>query len=404
MVVSPFRRQLPVRSPLTARCVAAACVEAVRPGQDPGDRLRHTLAARFGAERVLLFDSGTHALTAALRAATDEAGGERVVALPGYTCYDVATAAVGADYAIHLYDIDPDTLAPDWATVENALRAGARVLVLGPLYGYPFDWAPARDLALRHGALLVEDAAQGAGGEWHGAPMGSFGGMSVVSFGRGKGWTGGNGGALLGRNRLPPAAEEPEPAGGLGPLATSVALLALGRPALYGLPHAVPWLHLGETRYREPTPARGMSRFAAALAVASRPHADMEVEARRVTAARLEDALGAVPGLGLVQHSPPAAPGFLRLAGRFAGPRLPTRAVHALGRLGIERGYPATLADLEPVRRRLAPGPTPRLPGARALARELLTFPTHGRVTDPDVLEITRALPRLPGSTSPRNS
>jgi dTDP-4-amino-4,6-dideoxygalactose transaminase len=90
------------------------------------------------------------------------------VALPGYTCYDVATAAVGADARILLYDLDPETLAPDWGSLERTLEAGAGVVVLAPLYGYPFDWSAGEALAARHDAILVEDAAQGAGGTWRG--------------------------------------------------------------------------------------------------------------------------------------------------------------------------------------------------------------------------------------------
>jgi perosamine synthetase len=404
MVVSPFRRQLPVRSPVTARGVVAACVGAFAPGQDPRGRLSDVLAARYRADRVLLFASGTHALTTALRAATDNAGSERIVALPAFTCYDVATAAVGADCRILLYDLDPETLSPDWASVENALRRGARVLVLGPLHGYPFDWAPARELARRHDAVLVEDAAQGAGGGWGDTPAGAFGDLSVLSFGRGKGWTGGTGGALLDRIGVTAGSVEPEAAGGPRALATGLALLALGRPALYGLPHALPWLHLGETRYRDPTPTRGMARFAAALALASLPHADAEVKVRRATATRLENALGPGAGLRLVRHSEGAVPGFLRLAARYPGPPQSGDVTRTLGRLGIERSYPTTLAVLEPVRRRLVPGANQRLPGAEALARDLWTLPVHGRVSGADLTEMVARLASLPGPGHARNS
>ena len=53
------------------------------------------------------------------------------------------------------------------------------------------------EIAERHGLAVVEDAAQGLGATWRGRPLGSFGDVSVLSFGRGKGWTGGVGGALL---------------------------------------------------------------------------------------------------------------------------------------------------------------------------------------------------------------
>ena len=46
-------------------------------------------------------------------------------------------------------------------------------------------------------ADAAEDAAQEAGATLHGRRLGSFGDLSVLSFGRGKGVTGGGGGALL---------------------------------------------------------------------------------------------------------------------------------------------------------------------------------------------------------------
>ncbi len=108
------------------------------------------------------------------------------MALPAFTCYDIASAAVGAGVRVALYDVDPDTLGPDPASLERVLAAGAGAVVAGPLYGVPLEWDALRALADRHGALLIEDAAQGHGASWRGRPLGSLGDLSVLSFGRGK--------------------------------------------------------------------------------------------------------------------------------------------------------------------------------------------------------------------------
>jgi perosamine synthetase len=401
VVVNPVRRQLPVRSPLTARALAVAALDAIRPGSDPPARLRRLLGERYAADHVRLHSSGTHALATALRAAAAATAPERVVALPGYTCYDVATAAVGAELRIELYDLDPDTLAPDWDSVRRALRAGARIVVLAPLYGYPFDWAPVEALAREHGALLVEDAAQGAGALWDGKPIGSFGALSVLSFGRGKGWTGGARGALLVRGPDAPVTdEEPAPARGGRALALALALLLVGRPALYGLPHAVPFLHLGETRYLQPSPGLGMPAAAAALALATHGIAAAEVAQRRRTAAMLRAAVADVPGIREMTVPAGSAPGFLRLPIRIPGGAGGGSGARALGRLGVEPGYPATLASLAPVVRRMATSRAPDLPGADALAGELVTLPTHGAVRGRDVAGLRRALGGLTGRVS----
>ena len=65
------------------------------------------------------------------------------------------------------------------------------------LYGVPADPEPVRAALAGAGAVLIEDAAQGAGASLRGRPLGGFGDLSVLSFGRGKGNTAGRGGALL---------------------------------------------------------------------------------------------------------------------------------------------------------------------------------------------------------------
>ncbi|HEX2189574.1 MAG TPA: hypothetical protein VHG51_11780, partial [Longimicrobiaceae bacterium] len=71
--------------------------------------------------------------------------------------------------------------------------------------------------------------------------------------------------------------------------------------------------------------------------------------------------------------------GWLRLPLRVPGGMgaLPERA----RRLGVAPSYPTTLAELPRLRPLLA-GPERRWPGAEALARELVTLPTHSRVAE----------------------
>ena len=190
-----IRHQLPVFSPLPLHSVFRAFVGRLQSGQDPLAALSELLAEESGAERVMLFGSGTQALQVALRAAVDTVGGE--VALPAYSCFDVATAAVAANVPVRFYDVEPETLRPDLVSLEAALEAGAHVVVAGPLYGIPLHWSPVQEIARRHGAILVEDAAQAHGCRNGTGEAGMCGDLSVLSFGRGKGWTGGAGGALL---------------------------------------------------------------------------------------------------------------------------------------------------------------------------------------------------------------
>lgn len=373
---SRLRRQPPVHSPLTAAALVQALRIAALPGHDPRERLRAVLLDSFAGDGVLLTDSGTSALRLAIRHALDGTGAD-TVALPAFCCYDIATAAVGANARVRLYDVDPDTLAPDLASLEAALRAGARAAVIAPLYGVPVAWEPLEILAAAHGAVLIEDAAQGHGATWQDRPLGALGPLSVLSFGRGKGWTGSGGGALLWRNAtVAPAIRLREPSAGetTRSLTAAAAQWALGRPAIYGVPASLPWLGLGETHYRPPTEPRAMSAAQAGLALATREAADAEAATRRSRAALL---LERCPASVTPVHAPAGGTaGYLRLPVRVDAGRS-TRLVAALRHLGVAASYPGTLATLAALQVSIVDSPDRPLPGAAVLVRELVTLPTH---------------------------
>ncbi len=382
-----LRHQVPVYSPISARALATSL--------SPGGRgagaaeLSVALAEKYGAAAVVLCGSGTEALQLALTAA-----GAREVALPAFTCYDVATAALGAGAGVRLYDVDPETLAPDVSSVEEAVRAGAGVVVVAPLYGVPVPWAELEALATERGALLVEDAAQGHGASWRGRLLGALGEVSVLSFGRGTGWTGGAGGALLLRGAGARFLEHPDvrrvadaasPAT-VAPVLAATAQWAVGRPAIYRLPLALPGLELGQTRYHAPRAPRPMPARALALAAATRAEAEEEAVRRRRNALALLGELGADSGATTIRLPDDAVGGYLRLPLRLprglASFASPERAL----RLGVGRSYPTTLAEVPALRPRLLPGGP--LPGARRLVGELVTLPTHSRIASWERAEI----------------
>jgi dTDP-4-amino-4,6-dideoxygalactose transaminase len=392
MRAPPFYHQLPVRSPIPFPALLRAAGRS-----DPGalGALKGLLAREYAASDVVLTGSGTQALQLAILAAAQRTGeASPRLALPAFTCFDVASAGVWNELPLLFFDIDPGTLTPDLESVERTLRAGARILVVAPLYGIPVPWEPLAELAARHGAILIEDAAQGHGAEWRGRRLGTLGEIGVLSFGRGKGWTGGRGGAVLlrgasaARDREAIEGDVAPPNGSV--ILASAAQWALGRPRIYGVPASLPWLGLGETLYHEPVPPAGMPPRAAVLALASREAAEAEARERRRRAQdlarRLDERWARTPRV-----ADGAEPGFLRLPVRVADAR---RTVDALSRWGVAPSYPVPLPMLDAVRPRLAE-PAGRWPGAETLARELVTLPTHGGVSDRDREHILRGLAAL---------
>ncbi len=388
-----LRRLPPVHSPLSAAALLAgwnASQTAAAAGRARAE-VERWIATRFSPDALLLTDSGTSALTAALTLAMP-AGGR--VALPAWGCYDLATACDGAGVEVLLYDLDPATLAPDWSSLRTALRGGASAVVTVHFYGLPVPVAEVTALAREHDAVVIEDAAQGAGASVGGRPCGALGpGLGVLSFGRGKGVTGGRGGALLGfdatfRNLIAEqSARLGDPPSGRGELPKSLVQMLLARPSLYVIPSALPFLKLGETLYHPPHPVAPLSRSAAGLLAVTMQLADSESERRRRHAARLAAVVETVPGLQAVTPLAGSIPGYLRLPVRGAvmGPRLVHDPI-ARG-LGIMPGYPGTLADLPGFAARIRNSGV-SLPGARELAARLGTMPTHGLLDDRDLARL----------------
>jgi perosamine synthetase len=352
------------------------------------------LRSDYAADAAVLVDSGTNALRLAMASAMTRTGGNPIVALPGFSCFDIAAAAVGADARVVMYDIDPKSLGPDEDSLRKAFVAGARIVVVAPLYGMPVQWDRLQAMAAEYGALLVEDAAQGHGASWNGRPLGSLGAVSVLSFGRGKGWTGGSGGAVLTREGvMPPAGPAPRNAVDARGLAGLAAQWVLGRPSLYALPRAVPGLGLGETVYHDPRDVSGMSESAATSLLANREVSVEEAVQRRATATAMISWLRDIRGIDPVMPVPSAVPGFLRLPVLLAnGSQMDGHWEHAQ-RLGIARSYPLSLRRLSVLRSRMVvelPNP-----GADSLATLLITLPTHSLVSSRDMTGIRAMLTGL---------
>ena len=394
-----FWRQPPVYSPLPLRAILGAVRETYIDRTDSIPAGRALLRQVYHADVAYLLGSGTQALQLALRMAARMLGKPLRVALPAYGCYAIAAAAVGAGADIALYDVDPRTLGPDLDSLAATLAAGARIVVVAPLCGVPLRWTELSACASSFGAVLVEDAAQGHGAWLDGLPLGAIGSLSTLSFGRGKGWTGVQGGALLLRgSELPVAPTIRRASQTMGALAVGlrgVAQSAFGRARWYGLPAAIPWLGLGETRYRDPVAPQRMHAVAAGVMTRTFPLASREARQRRDVAADLLDHL---PTDSRIRPIIPAAgvAGYLRL------PLLLSRGMAGFGdpgraeRLGFAAGYPAILASLEPVRLRLF-GPANRWPGAVDLTRRLVTLPTHSLLTLQDRDALLEALDRYRG-------
>jgi perosamine synthetase len=381
------RRQLPVSSTITASSLVRAIAPALGFGSGERESLGVELQRAFGASSVALVDSGTSALSIALRTTT-RAGG--VVALPAYACVDIGAAAIFAQLRVRLYDIDPLTLSPDLDSVARVLSHGVDTIVVAHLYGYPANVPGVAAIAASHGVRVIEDAAQSAWGKLLETRLGAFGPLSVLSFGRGKGMTGAGGGALLGTGASEAALIEAarsrllSPGSGMRTLTLAKAQWILGRPWLYAIPSAIPGLHLGETIYHAAHEPRAITSVSASLVRSALARAKADLAVRGRNAEELERAVDRATGLRAIRAIPGSKPGYLRLPVRVMDAR------RERPELGIVRGYPDTLAELSELQESLLCDE--QLPGARELRHTLVTLPTHGMLTDDDLRNLTNWL------------
>ena len=371
----------PVASPISLRSlvVGAGAATGVLPARR--ESLERHIAVAFSGDAVALTDSGTSALIIALRAALPKGG---VVAYPAYACIDIIAAAIHARVGVRIYDVDPQTLSPDLDSLRAALARGAAAVLVAPLYGYPVDHQAVASIAREHGVAVIEDAAQGAAGTLHGKRIGSFGDVTVLSFGRGKGTTGGSGGAVIARGaawvaRMNEAASTRRRAQrGVRDVIALGVQWAAGRPGVYGVPASIPALALGEMVYHEAGEPRMISAAAARVvprAFAADPAA---VSSRRARAGRLIAAASRGNQFSAVRAVEGGEPGYLRLPVVDA-----TGSATAAPRLGALRGYPVTLDEHQETRRVLVAGEAANA-GARTLRDRLFTVPTHALMSAGD--------------------
>ncbi len=389
-----LRRQLPAWSPVTLAGLGAG-VGAALLGRDSRDELRARIRAAYGASEVILTDSGTTALALAIRASAP-AGARPRVALPAYGCFDLMTAADAAGAEVVLYDLEPATLAPDRDSLRAALADGPHAVVVAHWYGIPVELEEITADARAAGTVLIEDAAQGVGARLGGRPVGGSGDLAVLSFGRGKGRTGGRGGALLVNDvKLSPAVRRAAeqlhpPSGAARDLGVLAALLWLGRPSLYCLPMMLPGLHLGETLYRPSWPGSELPAALAAVVLRVWELALEEAEVRSRNTGRWLEALEGIADVHPISVSSRVQPGRLRFPIRARGRALTALRSAEARRHGVMPGYPSTLAQLpRPILNAEA-----SFGGADTLVTECLTLPTHRMVDSRDIAAVARMLGR----------
>ena len=99
-------------------------------------------------------------------------------------------------------DTDPNTWNMDPVALEKAFEIypDVKLVVMAELYGFPSRVDLIKEICEKHGALLVEDAAEAMGASVEGKQCGAFGDMAAISYNGNKIITGSSGGCFLTNN------------------------------------------------------------------------------------------------------------------------------------------------------------------------------------------------------------
>ena len=158
-------------------------------------RCTDQLQQELGSDRVLLTHSCTGALEMATLLADIEPGDEVIV--PSFAFPSLPNAVALRGGVPVFVDIRADTLNLDERLVEDAITARTRVLAPIDYAGVGCEMESFSALARAHGLVVIEDAAQGYGAFYRGAPLGALADLACLSFHETKNVMCGEGGALL---------------------------------------------------------------------------------------------------------------------------------------------------------------------------------------------------------------
>ncbi len=164
---------------------------------------------KIGCKYAVALSAGTAALHMAMKLAGQELYGQNEVgrgALEGRyvfasdMTFDATVNPICYERGIPVFiDTEEDTWNMDPVALEKAFEIypDVKLVVMAHLYGTPGKIDELKAVCDRHGAIIIEDAAESLGATYKGVQTGTFGKYNCISFNGNKIITGSSGGMFL---------------------------------------------------------------------------------------------------------------------------------------------------------------------------------------------------------------
>ena len=155
------------------------------------------VAQKVGCRYGVALSSGTAALHLAVKLAGVKPGDQ---VFSSDMTFGATVNPVVYEGGIPIFiDSEYDTWNMDPVALEKAFEIypDVKVVVVAHLYGTPAKWDEIKNICDRHGAVIVEDAAESFGATYKGQQTGKLGNVGCISFNGNKIITGSSGGMLL---------------------------------------------------------------------------------------------------------------------------------------------------------------------------------------------------------------
>lgn len=167
--------------------VKSVCASAHYISGPEVSELEKSLAEYVGVKHCITCANGTDAITLAMKAWN--LGEGDAVFVPDFTFFSSGEcpAAEGCtcvfvDVDRNTFNIDPVKLEEAITKVKNETNLVPKVVIAVDLFGQPAEYKAIREICDKYGLYLMEDGAQGFGGEISGKRACSFGDISTTSF------------------------------------------------------------------------------------------------------------------------------------------------------------------------------------------------------------------------------